>query len=1285
MGKFITRKISGMSSSARLTLSLTIALLLCVAAITGRLVFDAHGAGTTGKAYVVSLDTGTTTGAPLYSITTGTQFRLYVKVIDQNTGAGITGITSGSATLNAVKNVSTNTTLTSGTNYTLGTWTEVGGGLYYWPITISSNVSNGNIVEFQVRVPNGTASSTIDAARFTQSHYVKVGTAGAAGDARYVEIQPSTYGDLTNTGSFSYPFKIKFIDATGAPYNPGTITWSLSRYRDNAGATPSGTWSVSGTWNATESCYNMTLTVSGTTLTTGNRYYIVILGTSGNYSFYQSFGLTAVASQNNTPLVNPQFTSPELLASPPTVSSPTATAIGTTAATLGATVTSNGGSTLTARGTVWGTTAAPTGNALAEGGTAVGTFTHNRTGLPAGTRIYYRGYATNSSGTAYSPDGSFYTEPATQASAVTFSGVTANSMTVNWTRGSGTGVIVLMSQGSSVSADPVDGTYTAYTPSTTFGSGTQIGTGNYVVYKGTGTSVTVTGLTAGATYYAAVYEYAGAADTTGADQGTNYKATPATGNQATASACIRQAPTVSFTVPGSVAPGGTKVYTVTVTNNDTAACSPSTFTLSVPSETGNTASFNLPSVLGSTTTGSLAPLASYNTTLTVSAKGTATVGQTLTSTVSAADATNHPSQSGSGQITTTVSNIFVSHLMHNAANLGSSYSGGTWGEGKDCTWCHSDSTTNIKRIAQQIDVPWTAGTRPVIFQKITSSSLTYMGAMGTDQRSDRSVSTNICEVCHTQTKYHQYSANSVTTPQLGFDHNNNKDCTLCHKHSSGFKGDGHSFPYQGAIHMAEAGTSPWPSCNSCHNTSSAAAKTYPVPAGTPPNCVACHINGLLTPVGTSSCYDCHGATATDAWPNGTAFPNTQGSHTLHRNGVTGISCSYCHNGAGTGTPNHGYANRTVTTQADILFSPQAGASASWDQGAHTCSTTLCHGATSPQWGSNTSNALCTKCHGTPSTSDTNANRAPNVGAHQVHVRGTGSYGYSRELTCWECHNSSTDGTVNFTNHMNGDTQNVTFANASTARDNGVSATWTPGTYPNGTCSVYCHGASMPRGDASGTQRTPAWTANLMTGTASNDCSLCHGNPPSNGTTAGIHAGQTPTTSCTNCHTHFTSAGGFSSEANRRLHVDGILQVKDDCDTCHDYDTVGATYSGGVWSGGYWGRAPKSTPDGFGAHAKHINYIKTRLGYTAALNAVAQTYGAAGSDNLKVCGTCHATTAAAHTVDNSSGRSIYPAGHPYLMGGTGGTSLLFGSSNPSYDAGTRTCSNISCHYFTTPAW
>jgi|GEM_PF-1440695 len=89
----------------------------------------------------------------------------------------------------------------------------------------------------------------------------------------------------------------------------------------------------------------------------------------------------------------------------PTVTSPTATSVVLPNATLGATVTSNGGLTLTARGTVWGTSPSPTGNALAEGGTSTGEFSHSRSSITKGVVIYFRGYATNAKGTAYSEDG----------------------------------------------------------------------------------------------------------------------------------------------------------------------------------------------------------------------------------------------------------------------------------------------------------------------------------------------------------------------------------------------------------------------------------------------------------------------------------------------------------------------------------------------------------------------------------------------------------------------------------------------------------------------------------------------------------------------------------------------------------------------------------------------------------------------------------------------------------------------------------------------------------------
>lgn len=98
------------------------------------------------------------------------------------------------------------------------------------------------------------------------------------------------------------------------------------------------------------------------------------------------------------------------------------------------------------------------------------------------------------------------TAPTNQATSFSSSSVSNFSGTVNWVRGNGTaGVIVVARQGSAVNADPASGT--SYTANAAFGSGSQIGTGNYVVYNGTGTSVNVTGLLENTTYHFAVYEY----------------------------------------------------------------------------------------------------------------------------------------------------------------------------------------------------------------------------------------------------------------------------------------------------------------------------------------------------------------------------------------------------------------------------------------------------------------------------------------------------------------------------------------------------------------------------------------------------------------------------------------------------------------------------------------------------------------------------------------------------------------------------------------------------------
>lgn len=99
--------------------------------------------------------------------------------------------------------------------------------------------------------------------------------------------------------------------------------------------------------------------------------------------------------------------------------------------------------------------------------------------------------------------------PSIQANTLSFSDILTTSETLSWIRGNGANVLVVARAGSAVNANPSDNT--TYTGNAAFGSGTQIGTGNYVVYKGTGTSVNVTGLTVGVIYHFKVYEFGGGA------------------------------------------------------------------------------------------------------------------------------------------------------------------------------------------------------------------------------------------------------------------------------------------------------------------------------------------------------------------------------------------------------------------------------------------------------------------------------------------------------------------------------------------------------------------------------------------------------------------------------------------------------------------------------------------------------------------------------------------------------------------------------------------------------
>lgn len=97
------------------------------------------------------------------------------------------------------------------------------------------------------------------------------------------------------------------------------------------------------------------------------------------------------------------------------------------------------------------------------------------------------------------------TPPTTQSTNFSATGIQNGQATINWVRGNGENVMVIAHQGAAVDSYPIG--VLDFTANAQFGLGAQIGTGNYVVYNGTGNNVTVTGLLPGVNYYFAVYEY----------------------------------------------------------------------------------------------------------------------------------------------------------------------------------------------------------------------------------------------------------------------------------------------------------------------------------------------------------------------------------------------------------------------------------------------------------------------------------------------------------------------------------------------------------------------------------------------------------------------------------------------------------------------------------------------------------------------------------------------------------------------------------------------------------
>jgi hypothetical protein len=95
--------------------------------------------------------------------------------------------------------------------------------------------------------------------------------------------------------------------------------------------------------------------------------------------------------------------------------------------------------------------------------------------------------------------------PSIQAQNFHIESSTTNNSTITWVRGDGDQVIVVGRLGNPVNQNPVDGT--VYAANASFGNGTNLGNGNFVVYIGSGTSVNLTNMLTNSAYHFAVFEF----------------------------------------------------------------------------------------------------------------------------------------------------------------------------------------------------------------------------------------------------------------------------------------------------------------------------------------------------------------------------------------------------------------------------------------------------------------------------------------------------------------------------------------------------------------------------------------------------------------------------------------------------------------------------------------------------------------------------------------------------------------------------------------------------------
>ncbi|GEM_PF-2322718 len=378
--------------------------------------------------------------------------------------------------------------------------------------------------------PATTAATSVGETGFTANWTAGAGnppatyTLDVATDAGFVSIVSSYPGIVSTSqavtglsGGTTYYYRVRGVDVGGTSANSNTTSQlTLPGAPTATGPTGIGASSFTAHWTAPSGTvidYRLDVSADigfGSFVTgysdktvAGTSDLVSGLGTGVKY-YYRARAVNGTGPSANSNIDS----ATTLAASVPSLSDPTATAIGTTTATLGATIDNDNNDPDTERGVVWATTANPTtaGNKVVEGSTGVGVFTVAVSGLPNGTLVHYRGYAINGQGTGYTIDATFYTqktEPSTHVGSFSATPTSPATIDLSWTVATGAdGYIILKKTGSDPTGTPSDAT--EYTDNQVLGDGTVAA----MLTSGLATTTEISGLTPSTDYHFSIMPFA---------------------------------------------------------------------------------------------------------------------------------------------------------------------------------------------------------------------------------------------------------------------------------------------------------------------------------------------------------------------------------------------------------------------------------------------------------------------------------------------------------------------------------------------------------------------------------------------------------------------------------------------------------------------------------------------------------------------------------------------------------------------------------------------------------